>query len=75
MKTSLIKSLVVNGSTDDLSIDDFSVLLGADGQGICHQVVDRPGISLGKTVRSCKCCRVNDGGRGTGQLKLVEDVL
>ena len=46
-----------------------------DGQGICHQVVNELGITLRKAVCCSKRRRLNDGGSGTCQLKLVQDVL
>lgn len=62
------------GGTYNLGIDDFSVLLGVNGQCICHQVINQLWIFLGKAVCDCKYCRVNDGVQGIGQLKLVGDV-
>ena len=45
-----IEPLIVNSSTDDFGINDFLVLLGANGQGIRHQVVNEAGIALCKAV-------------------------
>ena len=39
-------------------INDFLVLLGANGQGIGHQVVNEAGVTLGKAVCSRKSCRM-----------------
>ena len=60
LKTSSVESLIVNCSAYDLSINDFFILLGADGQGVCHQVVNETWIALRKAVHGCKCRRIND---------------
>lgn len=48
LKTSLIKPLVIDGSTDHLSINDLFILLGTYGQCIGHEIVDETWIALGK---------------------------
>ena len=45
---------------NDLGINDFLVLLGTDGQGIRHQVVDESGVPLRETVDCSKSRRFND---------------
>ena len=75
LKTSLIKPLVIDGSTDHLSINDLFILMGTYGQCIGHEIVDETGIALGKTVGSCKCDRINDGAGSTGKLDFMKDVF
>lgn len=45
LKTSLIKPLVIDGSTDHLSINDLFILLGTYGQCIGHEIVDETWIA------------------------------
>ena len=75
LKTSSIKPLVLDGSTDDLSINDFFIPLGTYGQCIGHEIVDETGIALGKTVGSCKCDRINDGAGSTGKLDFMQEIF
>lgn len=75
LKTSSVKSLIINRSPDGFSINHFPVLLGADGQGIRHQVVNQTGIALGKTVYGRERSSINDGRRSTCQPELVQDIL
>ena len=75
LKTSLIKPLVIDGSTDHLSINDLFILLGTYGQCIGHEIVDEMWITLGKTVGSRRCGRINDGAGSTGKLDFVKDVF
>ncbi len=75
LKTSLIKPLVIDGSTDHLSINDLFILLGTYGQCIGHEIVDETWITLGKTVGSRKCGRINDGDGSTGKLDFMKDVF
>ena len=73
LKTSSIKPLIIDSSTDDLSINDFFILLGTYGQCIGHEIVDETGGALGKTVGGCKCSRINDGAGSTGKLYLMQN--
>jgi hypothetical protein len=66
--------LVLDCRLDGFGIDDFPLLLGADGQGIRHQVVNQAGIALREAVRCGKCRCVDDGCRGSGETDLVQDV-
>ena len=74
LKTLSIKSLIINCSTDDFSINDLLVLLGANGQGVCHQIVNEMGIALTKAVCSRKSYWINDGGGCTCKRQFVQDV-
>ena len=75
LKTSSIKPLVIDGSTDHISINDFFILLGTYSQCIRHEIVDETGGALGKTVGGCKCSRINDGAGSTGKLDFMQDVF
>ena len=44
LKTSSIKPLVIDGSTDHISINDFFILLGTYSQCIRHEIVDETGV-------------------------------
>lgn len=74
LKTSSIKFLIINYSTDGFSINDLLVLLEANGQGVCHQIVNEMGSALTKAVCSRKSCRINDGGGCSCKRQFVQDV-
>jgi len=44
LKTSSIKPLILDSSTDHVSINDFFILLGTYGQCIRHEIVDETGV-------------------------------
>lgn len=78
LKTSSIKPLILDSSTDHISINDFFILLGTYGQCIqCirHEIVDETGGALGKTVGSCKGGWINNGAGSTGKFYLMQDVF
>lgn len=75
LKTSSIKPLIIDSSTDDLCINDFFILLGTYGQCIGHEIVDETGIALSKTVGSCKCSRIKDSAGSTGKLDFMQDIF
>ena len=75
LKISSIKPLVIDGSTDYISINDFFILLGTYGQCVSHEIIDETWIALGKTVGGCKCSRINDGAGSTGKLDFMQDVF
>ena len=52
--------MIVDGSEDDLVVDDTTLLLGSDGQGICHEIVDQTRISTGVTVDSSESSIIDD---------------
>ena len=66
--------MVFDSSPDCFSINDFPFLLGADCQGIGHQIVNQSGISLRETMRGGQGSRINDACGRTSQLKFVQDV-
>lgn len=50
-------------------------MLGTDGKGIRHQIIDQSQIPLGVAVSSCKSSIIDDGFGGACQTKLVQDIL
>ncbi|MDO4339883.1 MAG: hypothetical protein Q4C91_17605 [Eubacteriales bacterium] len=55
-----LEILIIDCSKDDLIINDLAFLLGADRQGVCHEVIDEAWIATGVSVDSAKSSFADD---------------